>query len=166
MPSCGTPLIIDIEASGLDRRAYPIEVGIALGDEQKFCVLIRPAPGWDYWDESAERMHQITRAQLEEHGVPVREAALRLNEAARGMILYSDGWVVDQPWLIKLFHAARMAMAFRVSPLEMILSESQMARWHQAKEGLIEEMNITRHRASIDAWVVQETYRRTLQPAD
>lgn len=70
--------------------------------------------------------------------------------------------MVDKPWLTTLFHKAGMDMKFRVSPLELILSEEQMARWHDTKDRLLGELKERRHRASFDAWVIQETYKRTL----
>ena len=70
--------------------------------------------------------------------------------------------MVDKPWLTTLFHKAQMEMRFRVSPLEMILSEAQMERWHETKDRVLAEVQKHRHRASFDAWIIQETYKRTL----
>jgi hypothetical protein len=53
-------------------------------------------------------------------------------------------------------------MRFWVSPLEMILSEPQMGIWHKTKNMIVEEVSLTRHRASHDARLIQETYKRTL----
>lgn len=156
------PLIIDVEASGFGGASYPIEVGVALGDGHRYCSLILPAPAWTSWDEGAENLHGITRELLQAHGSPVDEVTRDLNELLDGMTLYSDGWVVDQSWLITLFHAAKRSMQFHVSPLEMILSEKQMAIWHATKDRVVKQANITRHRASHDAWMIQETYRQTL----
>jgi len=156
-----SPAIIDIEASGFGPSGYPIEIGVALDDRIKYCTLIRPAPDWTFWDREAEKIHGISRDMLEAHGKPVREVAVQLNAMLAGKTLYSDGWVVDRPWLTTLLHAARMDMAFRVSPLELILSEFQMAHWQPARQRVIEDMAGRRHRASLDAWAIQETYRRT-----
>lgn len=156
------PIIIDIEASGFGDRSYPIEVGVALDDDTKYCSLILPAPDWDHWDDAAEKVHRIARDILETHGKPVQEVAASLNRLFEGRTLYSDGWVVDKPWLTTLFHKAGMDMKFRVSPLELILSEEQMARWHDTKDRLLGELKERRHRASFDAWVIQQTYNRTM----
>jgi len=155
------PLIIDIEASGFGAGSYPIEVGVAFENGDKFCSLILPAPDWTHWDESAEKVHRISRDMLETYGKPMRDVAERMNELLAGRTLYTDGWVVDKPWLTTLFHAAGVSMKFHVSPLEQILSEEQMARWHATKERVLEENGLARHRASYDAWVIQETYRRS-----
>lgn len=156
-----SPPIIDIEASGFGPSSYPIEIGIALDEQVKYCTLIRPAPDWIFWDHDAEKVHGISRDMLEAHGRPVREVASQLNMLLADRTLYSDGWVVDRPWLTTLFHAARTNMAFRVSPLEMILTEFQMDHWHPTRRRVTEDMAGRRHRASLDAWAIQETYRRT-----
>ena len=156
-----SPPIIDVEASGFGVSSYPIEVGVVLNDGRKFCTLITPAPDWTYWDEEAEETHHVSRDMLEAHGKPIDEVAKQLNDLLTEKTLYSDGWGVDKPWLIKLFHAAAQSMTFYVSPLELLLSEEQMEIWHETKDAVIRDTNLTRHRASSDAWVIQETFRQT-----
>jgi len=156
------PFIIDVEASGFGSESYPIEIGVALNDGQRFCTLVLPAPEWTHWDKKAEKIHKVSRDMLEANGKPVNEVADQLNETLAGMILYSDGWVVDKPWLTTLFHAAGRQMKFSVSPLEMILTEKQMVVWHDTKEKVIKQINLTRHRASNDAWIIQETFKQSL----
>jgi len=156
------PLIIDIEASGLGTGSYPIEVGVALVDGKKFCQLIEPIDSWLHWDDDAEQVHRISKQNLRDKGKPVTIVTEALNSLLKDKVLYTDGWVVDKPWLTMLFHAAKQPMLFRVSPIEIILSEAQMAIWHDTKDEVLAETNLVRHRASNDAWVVQETYRRTL----
>jgi hypothetical protein len=80
-----------------------------------------------------------------------------------GQIVYSDGWVVDDTWLIKLFYAAKVTMQFHVSSLEMILSETQMSLWHSTKDRLFQQMQEQRHRASSDAALIQNTFVTTHQ---
>ena len=156
------PIIIDVEASGFGSRSYPIEVGVALDDDTKYCSLILPAPDWEHWDSDAEKVHRIARDILETYGNPIQQVAENLNRLLEGKTLYTDGWVVDKPWLTTLFYKAHMEMNFYVSDLEMILSEQQMARWHETKEKVLAEVKKHRHRASFDAWIIQETYKRTL----
>jgi hypothetical protein len=146
--------------------SYPIEVGIAAEDNSKYCALILPAAEWTHWDTEAEKVHRIPRDLLQIHGKPIRTIAEDLNRLYAGKTLYTDGWVVDKPWMIQLFHAAGLEMKFSVSPLEMILSEAQMERWHHTKDQLLAETSQQRHRASFDAWVIQETYQRTQTSAE
>lgn len=162
MPRVENPIIVDVEASGFGGMSYPIEVGIALDDDTKYCSLILPAPDWEHWDDDAEKVHRIARDILETYGKPVQEVAANLNRLLEGKTLYTDGWVVDKPWLTTLFHEAQIEMKFRVSPLELILSEQQMTRWHDTKDKILAEVKERRHRASFDAWIIQETYKRTL----
>ena len=156
------PIIIDVEASGFGPASYPIEVGVALSDGTKYCSLITPRPAWTHWDEGAEKVHRVTRDILHRHGRPVAEVAHRLNELLRAQTAYSDGWVVDKTWLDRLYYAAGMRCEFSCSALEMILSEAQMAIWHSTKDKLLGELSDQRHRASFDAYVVQQTWERTL----
>lgn len=161
MYKVNNPSIIDIEASGFGSESYPIEVGVALNNGKRFCTLIVPAPDWTHWDENAEKLHKISRRLLETSGKPITEVADQLNEILAGTTLFSDGWVVDLPWLTTLFDAAGRPMKFSVSPLEMILTEKQMMVWHKTKEKIVQQFNLTRHRASNDAWIIQETFKKT-----
>jgi len=165
MPAHRTPIILDIEASGFGSHSYPIEVGVAMDDGRKFCALVRPKPEWTHWDARAEAVHGVSRDTLVSHGRPPQEVAGALNELLRGRTAYSDGWVVDQPWLERLFDGAAIRREFRLSSLEMILSEDQMIVWTETKQAVLDERHQQRHRASYDAFVVQETFQRTLELA-
>lgn len=156
-----TPWIIDVEASGFGPHSYPIEVGLALDKGQKFCSLVLPPDHWTHWDMEAEKVHRISRDILEDYGKPTRQVAETLNELLDGKTVYTDGWVVDNTWIIKLFHAARVEPHFRTSSLEMILNEDQMRAWHETKDLIVAEAGQRRHRASFDAYVIQQTWLRT-----
>jgi len=156
-----TPTIIDVEASGFGSLSYPIEVGVIDQSGKKFCSLIKPQSDWTHWDSQAESLHGISRQLLAQRGLPVQEVCLQLNTFLMGQIIYSDGWVVDDTWLIKLFNAAKIVMQFHVSSLEMILNETQMLRWHSTKDRLFRQMKEPRHRASSDAALIQNTFVTT-----
>ncbi|MEE9355477.1 MAG: hypothetical protein V3U75_07785 [Methylococcaceae bacterium] len=155
------PAIIDIEASGFGSQSYPIEIGLILSSGEKFCFLIKPAVDWIHWNNEAEKLHLIDQKMLKIHGDSLENVARSLNYILKNKVVYSDGWVVDQPWLIKLFHTAGILQQFMISPLESILSEAQMNIWHETKIEVLEQLNISRHRASNDAKIIQETYCRT-----
>ena len=76
------PAFIDVEASGLGRGSYPIEIGISLASGDRHCWLIRPPAHWTHWDPGAEAVHHISRARLIERGRPAEEVAAELNEQA------------------------------------------------------------------------------------
>jgi len=157
-----TPFIMDIEASGFGAESYPIEVGLALEAPNRYCSLIHPANDWLHWDAGAEQIHGVPRTLLLAKGKSARIVASELNELLGAATVYSDGWVVDKPWLTTLFHAAGLAQAFTLSSIESILSEAQLAIWDATKAQVIQELHLPRHRASNDALIIQETYRRIL----
>ena len=129
MPRPAEPLIVDVEASGFGGHSYPIEIGLALEDGTKFCTLIAPAPDWTHWDESAEEVHRVSRDILETYGKPLDEVAGFLNAILAGKTVYTDGWVVDKPWLTRLFHAAGMDMDFEVTLPSVELPEVEWTFW-------------------------------------
>lgn len=159
MPSA-PPAFIDVEASGLSGRSHPIEVGLITSHGDMYCALVRPDPGWKYWDPAAEEVHHITRDILDAHGKPLVEVALRLNEILRGQTVYSDAWGNDFAWLSKLFDAAELPMLFQLESARKLLDDTEAARWAEVKEQVIVELQLARHRASSDAKVLQLTLAR------
>lgn len=156
-----TPTILDVEASGFGSDSFPIEIGVKRADGERFCRLIKPYPSWRHWNEEAESLHGITRAQLEKYGQDGFEVCKQLNVFMGKQTAYSDGWVVDYPWLIKLYAEAGVLMTFKLSALEYILSEAQMKHWHATKQSLVDAQSVSRHRASVDAELIQQTYITT-----
>ena len=106
-------------------------------------------------------MHRIPRDILEDYGKPPADVARELNRILKGKTVYTDGWVVDNTWIIKLFAECQIEPDFHISSLEMILNEQQMNAWHETKDEILEELNHKRHRASYDALVIQQTWLRT-----
>jgi hypothetical protein len=157
------PIIVDLEASGFGSDSYPIEVGVITDTGKKYCRLIQRQPEWQHWSQEAEDLHGISREILKEKGFGPAQICDELNQLLDGKTIYSDGWVVDYPWMITLFNAAKVSMGFRLSPLESILSESQMDVWHQTKTILISQSDTARHRASTDAELIQQVYISTHQ---
>ncbi len=155
------PTILDIEASGFGAQSYPIEIGVVRADGVRFCRLIKPFSDWQHWDVSAEALHGISREELEQYGADPVSVCHDLNQFLGSSTAYSDGWVVDQPWLIKLYAAAGVQMSFRLSALEYLLNEHQMTHWHDVKQQLHTAVNDTRHRASADAELIQKTFLTT-----
>ncbi|WP_458524931.1 hypothetical protein [Onishia taeanensis] len=157
------PTLLDIEASGFGRGSYPIEIGLARPDGSTCAFLIQPLEEWIHWDPKAELLHGISRARLEREGHPVIEVARWLNdELAEIGIAYSDSWGYDNTWMSLLFHHAGMLPRFRLEALRRLLDERQLELWSAAKEALITERGIQRHRAGEDARLLQLTFERTL----
>lgn len=157
------PTLLDIEASGFGRGSYPIEIGLARTDGSTCAFLIQPLAEWTHWDPKAELLHGISRARLQREGHPVVEVARWLNdELAEIGIAYSDSWGYDNTWMSLLFHHAGMLPRFRLEALRRLLDERQLELWSAAKEALITECDIQRHRAGEDARLLQLTYEHTL----
>ncbi|WP_395345275.1 hypothetical protein PN836_010125 [Ningiella sp. W23] len=123
--------------------------------------MIKPLPHWTHWDAQAQSIHGISPEILATHGDDPVEVCVALNEFANGQTLYSDAWVVDYTWVIKLFSECKVHMAFKLSSIEMVMTESQFAIWDDAKTKVISECGLVRHRASSDAFVIQKTYQQT-----
>lgn len=155
-----TPIVIDVEASGFGRDSYPIEVGVALADGSRHCYLIAPARTWRRWDDAAERIHGISRETLLSYGRPPQDVAWRLNELLRNKTVYCDAWAFDMSWLGKLYDVVNMHQGFRLADIAELIDERQRARWHAVKQAVVEELGLKRHRASGDARILQETWRR------
>jgi len=156
------PHIIDLEASGFGRGSYPIEVGVADENQAVLSFLIKPLSNWTHWDESAANIHGITRDVLAESGMDAREVALKLNEVFAGKTLYTDGWSFDSSWLGLLYDEVQILQRFRLESIAKILSQEQMAIWEKTKKQVTDELSNTRHRASVDVMVLQQTFLKTL----
>ncbi|MEW9799058.1 3'-5' exonuclease [Alteromonas sp. CYL-A6] len=158
MPIAFIPTILDIEASGFGVQSYPIEIGVARSDGARYCRLIRPLPHWTHWEAEAQMLHGITRAELTANGTDAVRVCHELNQFLAGRQVYSDGWVVDYPWLIRLFGDVGIPMQFSFSDIEYVLNSAQMSRWHMIKSELQSLASLQRHRASADAHLIQQTF--------
>ena len=164
-PPIVCPPIIDIEASGFGARSYPIEVGVVMPDGEAYCSLIQPLDDWTHWDPKAEAVHRVSRAVLMEHGRRPDEVARQLNQQLRGRTVYCDAWYHDYTWLGRLFDAVGLLQAFRLEDIRTLLSHEQMACWDQAKQAIIGQLGMNRHRASNDARIIQLTLQAVHGPS-
>src|SRR4051794_14805095 len=97
--------ILDIEASGLGPTSYPIEVGLAmLENEAAWSALIRPDEDWldDEWDDIAAELHGVTLTELNERGEAADQVAKKLWALLDGCTFYSDAPFEDTRWLERL----------------------------------------------------------------
>lgn len=157
------PSIIDVEASGFGAHSFPIEIGVVREDGARFCKLILPLDDWTHWDQEAEALHGISKSNLLEYGTHAIDVCQQLNEFVGSSTMHSDGWVVDQPWLSKLYASACVQMTFRLSPLESLLREYHLLQWDDIKQDVTREFGGSRHRASVDAMIIQQTYARVMK---
>jgi hypothetical protein len=156
------PAVIDIEASGFGSQGYPIEIGFIDEQRNTHCFLVEPQWNWTFWDESAESLHGITRQILRDYGRTAGDVAKYMNAILQGKIIYSDAWSYDMSWLGKLYDAVDMPQVFRIASLLDLLSDPQRDKWDGVKLQVIDEFDFKRHRATNDAKIIQETYRRVV----
>lgn len=154
------PPIIDIEASGFGRGSYPIEIGVVDKQQIPFCCLVRPQPGWQHWNAEGEATHGIRREVLLDHGKDVTDVAQQLNNMLRGQTVYSDAWGHDYSWLNLLFHAANLPRKFKLDSIVTLLDQSQIDSWNKVKSEVESSLNLGRHRASIDAKIIQLAFQK------
>jgi hypothetical protein len=155
------PIILDIEASGFGKNSYPIEVGFIDESLNTWCALIKPEEDWQHWDFEAENMHDISRDCLLKHGKSAKLVAEALNQKLQNKTVYSDGWMHDFTWISLLFDSAKIQQRFKLEDLRHVLTPKQEAIWHTTKKLVQQELNTKRHRASVDAKVLQLTWQRT-----
>jgi hypothetical protein len=155
------PIILDIEASGFGKNSYPIEVGFIDESLNTWCALIKPEEDWQHWDFEAENMHDISRDCLLKHGKSAKLVAEALNQQLQNKTVYSDGWMHDFTWISLLFDSAKIQQRFKLEDLRHVLTPKQEAIWHATKKLVQQELNTKRHRASVDAKVLQLTWQRT-----
>lgn len=151
--------IIDIEASGLHFDSYPIEIAVLIGDDVQ-SWLIKPEPGWEYWSETAEEMHGISRTVLEQDGIVAEIVAQQLNDCAEkvGGLLYSDAVFWDEDWLKTLFYVTKVPMRFHIASVFDLLSSEETERFQKGKADLITSGRYRHHRAEGDVQLIWRAF--------
>jgi len=151
---------IDIEASGLGPKSWPVEIGWAFVAGPAEAMLVRPSPGWDdaAWNPAAEALHGLTRDQLRAEGVDAATVCRRLNEVLSGARVYSDAPDFDGAWLYRLFAAAGLSPRFRLRHIVDLLPALEVAAVGDLFERAAETAPVT-HRAGPDSLHLQAVYR-------
>ncbi|WP_293267800.1 hypothetical protein [Neptunomonas sp.] len=143
------PLIcVDIEASGLGPRSYPIEIAWKCGiTGESDLFLINPDTGynWTEWDLSAAGIHGISMDELLAVGVSVNSACDRLNQKLGNRILTSDALDFDYFWMRRLFESAMMKPTFKMQGIDSVLDGGQLIQYR-----LIAGAQLRKHRAMDD----------------
>lgn len=165
---------LDFEASSLSKASYPIEVGWVFEDGREDGYLIRPAPGWTDWDQSAEAMHGISRGRLAAEGTPLEDVCQRLIALFGESIVYAGSPPWDGKWLSVLLRGAgRPRHLLRLRDSEEAFAEAARARLgEEADEAALAEAiaqaramaqtGPSTHRALADArreWLIWKTLR-------
>jgi len=159
MPAKDTPIFIDFEASSLDLvSSYPIEVGICLPNGDTKSWLIKPHVVWRDWSEKAARIHGISKETLENEGLEISQVVSELNALLDGPV-YCDAWAFDSFWLHRLFKAGKCKPNFQLDSITSILDEVQIDQWQDIRAGVIDSLQLVRHRAANDALILHKTWQ-------
>jgi len=159
------PIFMDFEASSLDLVAsYPVEVGICMADGSAQGWLLRPHVLWLDWSEEAQSVHGISRQRLMEEGHEIRSVAQALNQKLGTEKVYCDAWTFDSFWLHRLYKGARLKPTFELDSISAILTPEQIDRWADTRREVLEDIELTAHRAEHDAMILRETWCRVVGP--
>lgn len=150
------PIFIDFEASSLSYSSWPIEVGLAWLEDRRVVVeskLIKPRAEWSIadWDPKSERVHGISRNELE-HAESADDVADWLVETVAGSPLVSDAPEFDQRWLSRLLGGPGPDLLDFHKALWLAFSDEGVVspgRLHRAYENRANRK--TKHRAGSDA---------------
>ncbi len=151
---------IDLEASGLNMRSWPVEVGWAFAQGEPSAMLVRPHELWrmEGWDPEAEALHGLTLEKISREGAPASMVASALNKALAGCTVYSDAPEWDAFWLYRLFGAARVRPAFSLLGFGELVPPLAPGRAEELLKRAAQLAPRT-HRAAADARHLQTLYR-------
>jgi hypothetical protein len=145
---------LDIEASGLSPRSYPVEV--AWGDTESGEVeshLINPdrVAFWLDWDPASESVHGLSRGYLRRNGEDPAEVAHRANAALSGVTVHATSGR-DQDWMDTLFAAVGAKRHFVIGDVDDVLPASAERRYWAYREAWwqLGEQGYSPHRAGAD----------------
>jgi len=116
---------VDVEASGLHKGSYPIEIAWCAIDLKPVSILVKPLPGWgpDNWSVQAEKIHGISFKKLCSEGSDGRECANAMAVALDGREVFSDNPHWDAAWLSRLFSETGTKPTFGLRDLVSYMSE-------------------------------------------
>ena len=125
---------IDLEASGLHPRSYPVEIGwCSLDFATSGLLQIAPDTTWapEDWDPNAEIIHGLTRDYLMQIGLLPAAAANHLNLVLSDNQLVSDAPHLDFRWLRQLYEVAGVKSAMPL--LEQEPTGPTLPAWYRSK---------------------------------
>ena len=151
------PHFIDIEASSLSDRSYPIEVGICYPNYSTTFDLIDPSGvfRWTDWSTTAESVHGISRQTLHDQGKPPAFVARSLSKM-NDILFVSDNPDFDNHWINELFEACGSTPDFRIVGIPEAMQQL-MGRTisnddlRTAQKSVIKLFGQPPHRAAADA---------------
>lgn len=166
------PRFLDIEASSLSVKSYPIEVAWSDTAGNITSYLINPysVADWTDWDYEAQQLHGISRKECRENGVHPSFLCQKLDQSILPKeSVYADGGQIDQDWIDVLYSAGskRRVSAFSVIHSDVIMlplliaQETDPQRRWQLYEQLkhdARQQTPGRHRAANDVQYLIELF--------
>ncbi len=151
---------IDLEASGLHARSWPVEVGWAFLSGDPISYLVCPQDDWlnEGWDENAEKIHGLSKDFLLREGSSPIVICTRLNEALSNVDVYSDAPDWDSFWLYRLYRAANLRPAFALNSFGDLMRPYSENDKDAALIEAADRLAPRRHRAAADARHLQTLY--------
>lgn len=152
------PLVtIDFEASALDPRSYPIEVGICrwrspASPLETWSTSISPNADWTsqgVWSMASEAVHGISEDELVNHGRSATEAVATLNTLVGEGVCYCDGGDFDQDWARKMSAASDVRPTFKLGNWSILLRRLDVITLHSVSHMM--HFAPVPHRAGPDA---------------
>jgi hypothetical protein len=144
-------LFIDLEASSLDPRGYPIEIGWAAAHDlvsvTHDSLLIRPTIDWresGHWSEESAAVHRISWGDLTRDSMDVLDVFPRIDAAFAGQMLVSDAPDPDLRWLAMVYEAVDRPCPWRLHDLALV------------RRGIVAEMDLN-PRTAFAALDLEET---------
>lgn len=154
------PPVIDVEASGIGRHGYPIEVGYVLSDGRCASLMIRPPAHWTFWSAEAECLHGVSRDRLCRDGLDIPDVCQALDAALGARALLSDAWSYDWGWISLLYAEIGRSPPFVLESVRRMLSEDDIAAWHPELAVARARFQSGRHQAVHDAIAIQRALCR------
>ena len=113
-------ICLDFEASSLNFESYPIAAGWH-GENGTTELLIKPAADWHDWEQASERIHGISRSQLQENGQSIETVCKKMNLAFKDKFILVDS-EYDKRWNDVLFRAAGIKPTFKLDDLFVFIA--------------------------------------------
>jgi len=168
-----TPKFLDVEASSLGKKSYPIEIAWSDNFGSIESHLINPycVAGWDDWSFSSQHIHEITLKRCREGGVIPRLICDRMSESIQSReAIFADGGEFDTNWVNVVFaegsdlgHPEFQVLHSDLVMLPHLLKiERDTRKCRRIYEDLKTEARKSvggRHRAEVDVEYLLELYR-------
>jgi DNA polymerase III subunit epsilon len=158
-------LILDIEASGLHKDSFPIE--IAYGDPKDSWVtssLIRPHPTWNngLWDQEAITLTGILPELLQCAPLATQVTKNVAKDLSQADLILSDAPAWDARWLNRLLDLNPTPVNIKIEDFRATINKFNPLRKYLSTYKCLNIYDKSEHRAGGDVIRLLRVYRRAL----